>query len=319
MKPLQAINFPQMLQAIRLLQAQAKEEGLALLITNHPTRTFRGNMISRIRRIPEDQPDLMVAEIHFSGLYGGMGSLPDYFTDAIIAHRSQINGLRDFLDLFNHRLLDTLHSIWRRQQVFLENLLDSQNASSKKYDRFLRALGGLPDDSGQEDALRCLSRHHLRLFQRKPKTTRGLLFLLKTYFPQHHFSVDEHVPQILDIPEHQRARLDPNQSPILGSKGSFLIGSRIQDINGKIRLSVTQLTYQSYMAFLPGGKSHQQLCALVNTYTESQWAVALQLALKAEEVPQTQLSGTCRLGANGWLLSAPAQEDVITEFGKLVA
>lgn len=317
MKPQLAVDLPQLLQSLRLVKEQADSEGLTLLLVNSPSRTFRANLVTRVRKLPEDAPEYLVVEIHFSGLYGGMGVLPDYFTDAIIENRAATNGLRDFLDIFNHRFFDTLYEIWRHQQVFLENLLRTDHQKSLRYDRFVRALGGLPDDQSERTSLRCMSRYHLALLQRQPKTKRGLLYLLKSYFPELAFDMDEHVGQILDIPQHQRARLSPDQRPVLGSKGSFLIGSRILDINGKVRLNVAELDYETYMRFLPGGEAHEQLCTLVTMYTESQWVVGLRLELRAPDVPKAQLSGTCRLGANGWLLSNPSPENVSVEFGKL--
>jgi predicted component of type VI protein secretion system len=73
------------------------------------------------------------------------------------------------------------------------------------------------------------------------------------------------------------------------------------------------------MAFLPGGKHHNQLRTLVETYTEDQWQVALRLELRADEVPKMQLNGQCRLGANSWLLSQPAEENAQIEFRSLAA
>lgn len=319
MKAHQAIDLSQLFQSIRLLKDQAEKQDLPLLLTNQATRAFSANLIGSVREFPEDHPMVLLAELHFPGLYGGMGALPDYFTDAIISHRTQENGLRDFLDLFNHRFLETLYDIWRRQQVFLDNLLRVDDPDSLKYDRFVRALGGLPDDRDKADDVRCLSRYHMALLQCKPKTKLGLLHLLSTFFPTQDFDLDEHIMQILDIPEHQRARLDPQQPPVLGSLGSFLIGSRIQDINGKVRLNISQLDFATYMAFLPGGKHHNQLKTLVETYTEDQWQVALRLELRADEVPKMQLNGQCRLGANSWLLSQPAEENAQIEFRSLAA
>jgi len=314
-----AIDMPQLLQAIRILGEQAREEDLGMMLVNCASRAFHANLITRVRRLPPDRPRFLVVEIHFAGLYGGLGALPSYFTDAIIENRSSSNGLRDFLDMFNHRFLETLYDIWRRQQIFLENLLRTDQKTSVRYDRFLRSLGGIPDDRDQHLGLRCLYRHHLALMQRKPKTTKGLLHLLQAFFPRREFAIDEHVEQILDIPEHQRARLDSHGGLSLGSKGSFLIGSRIRDINGKFRIRIAQLDYATYMDFLPGGEAFEQLNTLVNTYTESQWAIGLQLELRADEIPQTKLDGSCRLGANGWLLSGKATADAATEFGQLAA
>lgn len=311
--------MPQLLQAVRRLQEQAREENLSLMLVNCPSRAFHANLVTRVRKLPPEKPKFLTVEIHFSGLYGGLGALPSYFTDAIIENRANANGLRDFLDMFNHRFLQTLYDIWRRQQIFLENLLRTDDKTSLRYDRFLRALGGIPGDQGEDLGLRCLYRHHLALLQRKPKTTRGLLHLLQAFFPKQHFAIDEHVEQILDIPEHQRARLDPRNGPVLGHRGSFLIGSRIRDINGKFRVRIAQLDYATYMDFLPGGQAFEQLNTLVAAYTESQWVIGLQLELRASEIPQTKLDGQCRLGANGWLLSGGAQADAVTEFGQLVA
>ena len=66
--------------------------------------------------------DQWLIEVALPGLYGSLGALPDYFTDHIHLAGDDEQGLREFLDIFNHRLITTTLEIWQRYHFFVEDL-----------------------------------------------------------------------------------------------------------------------------------------------------------------------------------------------------
>lgn len=309
MTDVRAYDMPDWLQALRRLQHRAKKAGKRLHWVQAPTRALHGNVIRHIAE--DDQQIIVTAQI--PGLYGAMGTTPDYFTNQVIHYRDQVNSLRDFLDIFNHRFAVSLFDIWDRNQPLLNNPLSVDNPA----DMLIRSLGLLPDDSGQATFLRCAARHHVGLFQHPARTKSGMYALLGAFFPGLQTKIEGHVPRKLPIPLDQQTRLDSTQPPRLGSDGNVLAGESLPDIKGKIRIHFEQLDYRTYLQFMDGESLRQRLVTLVAEYTGDRWACGLELALRAKEVPYWRLGSAQRLGANCWLLSATATHDKRTRFGSI--
>lgn len=302
-------------QQLRRLHREAQDEGLELILCQTPTRAFKARAIQDVVR----EGNRLKVLVSFMGLFGGMGALPDYFTDEILTDPEEHSALRDFLDIFNHRVLEGLFLIWRKYQIFLEKGVDAQNSINQDFDRFLCSLAGISGEEKDRSLhMRCLMRHHFALFHRRERTLLGLSQLLKNFFSAYTFHFQEHKPRYIRIPSEQRAKMPPAGRVVLGAQGNFLVGSRMEDINGKFDLTVADLDYESYMRFLPGGDLATVLHEIVHAFTEDRWECGLVLELKASEVPRLQL-GDRILSANCWLLSRPSDTPVQVDLGRLKA
>src|SRR5262249_53829915 len=61
------------------------------------------------------EPSAPVMVINFMGLYGPSGVLPLYYTDMVIQKiRQREPGLRDFYDIFNHRIVSLFYQAWEK-------------------------------------------------------------------------------------------------------------------------------------------------------------------------------------------------------------
>ena len=309
-------NINRFFQALRQIYAKAATKAQSVRMIQDPSRAFSMSLITHI----EEKDRTVLVHVNFAGLYGAMGALPDYFTDLVIAKRDSSDSLKDFLDSYGHRLLESAFLIWRHHQIFLEQLLKTSNKLNRDFDHFVRGLGGFPPDEKEPFYLRCLKRYHLGLLQHKPKTALSLKLLLSSFFSEQTFSVLEHRERFLRIPEAQRSRLHSHSPPRLGAKGNLVLGQSIRDINGKIAIKIHQLDYRTYRRFLPQGQQaagdlHPLLVQLVALFTENQWECDLLLELKAQEIPRCRLGGEQALGATGWLLSGSATTSHVARFG----
>ena len=87
----------------------------------------------------------------------------------------------------------------------------------------------------------------------------------------------------------------------------MVLGERVWDEQGKFRLRVGPLSFAQFREFLPGGASLRPLAQMARLFVDAEFDFDVQLVLKADEVPECQLSsapgaGAC-LGRYAWLKS----------------
>ncbi len=305
------INIDHLFQELRRLKREARDHNATLKVIQSPSRVFEPRVVEHVERTDEQWNVC----INFEGLYGGLGALPGYFSDEILHQTDEVNALRDFLDIFNHRIIEALFDIWRSSQIFLENGVEAKETDNQEFDQFLRALAGVPSHEDQIPLyIKCLRRHHFSLYQRREKTVLGLANVLTSFFDGVDFEFEEHEERFIPIPSFQRAKLGGDFKLAIGKQGNMLIGTRIRDINGRFSIKVADLDYASYMRFLPGGDWHELVSGIVKSYTEDQWACGLKLELRADEIPKMQL-GNRVLSANCWALSGAADQAALVVLG----
>lgn len=298
---------------LRKVRHEAARDDLQPYFVQEASRVFPARLLKK----REQSGDKLRVVLHFHGLLGNLGTLPDYFTDEVLHYGEEACGLQDFIEMFNHRCLELFFRAWRRSQIMLENNVAAKDPTNGEIDAFLQALGGLamePDQDRSDLLHPCLLRHHMALFQRKDKTLLGLRNLLRSFFPSQSFHFEEHVEQWIRIPENQRACLGSGLS--IGRTGNFLVGTQTRDLSGRFNLLVRQLDFQTYLSFMPGGQHHVLLCQILRLYTQNHWHTALLLELRKEEIPPMQL-GMGTLGASLWALSGPAAGDARVNLGVL--
>jgi type VI secretion system protein ImpH len=109
-------------QAIRLLERMAPDRKALGRFTNpadevarlgtHPSLSFPASEIQSIDW-PEGKPPSLA--VNFMGVTGPQGPLPHFYTTLILSRlRSGDKTLRDFLDLFHHRMLSFFYQAWEK-------------------------------------------------------------------------------------------------------------------------------------------------------------------------------------------------------------
>src|SRR5207302_9390990 len=100
---------------------------------------------------------------------------------------------------------------------------------------------------------------------------------------------------------------------------NVVVGERVWDIRGKIRIRLGPLSYERFESFLPDQspvperKDFFKLMHLVRLYVGPELKVEVQLVLKASEIPKCRMLHSRgkgpRLGWNCWLTRRPMQRD----------
>lgn len=304
-------------QAVRVLTAAAKAvpapaTGQAVLadlrLRSNDGLSFPARDIAAAERIRPRRSDGSAGHgyalhVNFLGLYGPSSPLPLYFSEQIIAGDDEAALLRDFLDVFNHRLLTLLWEAWKRSQLVAECTGRLDDAISAR----ILSLFGL-------DRAAPPFRENNLYWTRMAQGAGGLTMsarspamlesILTAVFPGTRFRVEEFLPRKVTIPADQRARL--------GQAGSSLgrdifLGEEVADRGGKMGLAIGPLDMKGYRSFLPGTVAFYRVLEVTGFAVKRPLDIAISLDLAEGEARPLRLGdpATAQLGWTGWL-GAPA-------------
>ncbi len=345
-----AFDFFQAVRILERIDAQRQPLGRhhapateAVRVRSHLSLSFPPSQVYELER-PTSELPLPLMTVSFMGLYGPSGVLPRHYTELLMRVAREAKGperhsFRDWLDLFNHRLISLFYRAWEKYRFYIP--YERREYDRADPDAFTRALlsliglgtGGmrnrlrvstqlLSDDDlprervlGRIDDLALL--HYGGFLSQRRPTAINLEALLRDYFQ---------LPvRILQF-QGQWLQLDKANQSRMGDRGAnnemgvnLIAGERVWDVQGKVRIRLGPLTYDQFCEFLPDrGPTPKQkllfvLVHLVRLYVGSEYDLDVQLALLADEVPWCQLpmvgEGGARLGWDTWLRSGPFERD----------
>lgn len=261
-----------------------------------PSLAFAPSELAALVPGSEGRPDRL--EIFGFGLLGPQGPLPTHLTEHVFQRRENADDptISRFLDLFHHRMISLFYRAWANSEPAAGNIGEGE----EPFGEFIGPLVGLGFDSLRDrDALPdAVKFHHagrLALQTRPPGPLRQML--------EEHFDVkadiEEFVGEWLDLPDEQCWRL--GESPETGTLGvSATAGTRVWSRSHRFRIVLGPLSLEKFERFLPGAEPLEQLVALVRTYAGDELRWDLNLVLKKEEVPSTQLGRAGQLGRTSW-------------------
>jgi type VI secretion system protein ImpH len=289
---------------LRTLKLAAAKKGRSLKLRAILSRSGHQPEVRLLER-PEKPADIV--EVSLPALYGRFGALPDYFTDELLEGGDSSKALRDFLDIFNHRMLTTFQDIWERYHFFTEDVLNPNTDKASQEALILDRLTGMLTSEGLKANDRALRWHEMQLFRHPVRTRAGLLELLRSYFSGLQIAYQGFQVHLRDIPEGQRIKLGFKNS-CLGE--DLLCGDSLEDPGAGLRITFHSLDFQTYMSLQPGGERHRALCRLLAIYTESRWKCHLTLGLRSDQIPSINLGQTGVLGIDGFCSGEPPIADL---------
>ena len=274
----------------------------------HPSLAFPASQIQDLEW-PEDGPVRML--VNFMGLIGPEGVLPNPYTSLIIERqRDGDNTLRDFLDIFNHRIISLFYRAWRKYRVDVA----CERGERELFSRHLLSLLGLGTE-GMRDRQTLSDEsliYYAGLLAQRPRSAQALQQILSDYFD---------VPVGIEQFSGGWCRLDPETQYRLSEENSdsgelgfgAVVGDEMWNQQSRVRIVIGPLTLERYADFLPDGQSFEPLRGWVRFFSNDEWDFELKLILEREQVP------ACTLGADGvsgpqlgwvsWVKSAPFQRD----------
>jgi type VI secretion system protein ImpH len=252
--------------------------------------------------------------VAFMGLTGPLGVLPRHYTEMLLERmRRKDYTLRDFLDLFNHRMISLFYRAWEKYRFPIA--YERAVAKQEEYDSFSLSLFDLIGmgtkglrrrlEVGDEALL-----FYAGLLAQHPRSASALTGILRDYF-EIPVEAGQFVGQWLVLSKENRSRLGGEVNNALGV--NTIVGNRIWDQQARFRLHLGPLTFAEFSRFLPAGKAFRPFVQFTRYVVGQEFDFDVQLILKAAEVPRCQLGDRSerapRLGWTTWLKTKEFTKD----------
>lgn len=301
-------------QAVQLLEAYFKESPPPgesyearrerVLFRPYPTIAFPASDVRTVE-VVEEAFNRVRLEVTFMGLYGVASPLPVYFYEDIALQRNDTDPLRDFLDIFNHRIYAYFYRAWKKYRPAVNLSVTGKKRQTER----LMAVTGL----GTPGALRETPLPHLlrlaafaRWLAPRTRSVEGLQKFLSEMLEDVPVQIQQNVPRRVALPD--RPRMGEKGAGGFAIGTSAVVGASVQDISGKFRVVLGPLSFEAYRAFLPGGARAEILDFLVRMYAPDYLDYDVELQLDTSQIPPVKLgAGNVRVGFTAWL-GKPEQE-----------
>ncbi|MDX2200023.1 MAG: type VI secretion system baseplate subunit TssG [Phycisphaerae bacterium] len=245
----------------------------------------------------------------FLGLYGPDSPLAAHFTEDLLLDSDEDRRVRGFLDLFHHRLLSLLYRAWKKYRYVATIRPDCRDTIST----LVRGLIGLDTPRITEpleiELFRVL--RYAGLLVMRPRGAAALEGILRDHFAPLPISVLQCVGRWVALEEDSLTRIGQVGSS-LGE--SCVMGARVFDRSGKLRIRIGPLDFANYQRFLPEGDAATALRELVLLYLGDPLEFDYELILRKEDVPMLAMGKNPqvgRLGQSGWLKSRASVDEHI--------
>lgn len=305
-------------QAVRLLeQVYGSTEPLGsfshpsaepVRLSAHSSLAFPPAEIDSLEERIDASPRMSV---NFFGLVGPLGTLPTRYSELInerlAAHDST---LRDFLDIFNHRLISLLYRAWEKYRFpvaygrggrdpFQGYLLDLIGLGTEG----LRNRQPFPDQVlvGYEG-----------LLAQFPRSASALCQILQHYF-EIPVDLEPFAGGWRPLESDSRTSLDGQRTACEQLGIGFVLGDEVWDQQTVVRLRLGPMPLAKYKSFLPDGNAYESLRSLCRFFCGEDLDVEAQLVLERSDAPRFGLdidgAQPPRLGWLCWSFSEPLNRD----------
>jgi len=274
----------------------------------HPSLAFPASEIQEMA-FPEDGPVRMM--VNFLGLTGPQGVLPHRYTLTVIERlRARDTTMRDFLDLFHHRILSLFYTAWEKHHFLISHERDQKD----QLGRHLADLIGLLGEEQASD-LRVVRReallYYTGLLMSRQRSALALEQLLEDFFGLP-VEVEQFVGAWYPLEEKVRTYIDEEPSPGSAPLGmGSVVGDELWDQQARVRLRFGPLTRKQFDSFLPRGSAYKALKELTRAFGGDGMDFEVQLTLRRQDVNPTTLGDgqEIRLGQGTWLKTRPMDRD----------
>jgi len=274
----------------------------------HPSLVFPASEIQSIQQRPGQPP---FVEVNFMGLTGPLGMLPHSYTELMMERiRQKDTAMRDFLDLFHHRIISLFYQAWEKYRFTIAY----ERGERDRFSHHLLDLIGLgtPGLQDRQDVADDSLLFYSGLLSMNTRSPAALEQILADYF-EVPVEIEQFVGAWYPMDEENQCHIgeETGWSEQLG--WGAVTGNEIWDQQSRIRIRLGPLTLEQYQDFLPGQGGWRELRALARYFARGEFDIEVQLVLKRDEVPPCQLGqqeeAAPQLGWSTWVKSAGMVRD----------
>ncbi|WP_372394680.1 type VI secretion system baseplate subunit TssG [Azospirillum sp. HJ39] len=296
-------DFYQVVNLIETMRPDAAPVGVGAMPAQEPLRfvhvpsqAFPASDVLSVSP-PEEEGGQYQVSTSFLGLSGAHGPLPPPYSQLLLERNSRRDrGMKDFLGIFEHRLVALLYQIRRRHRTGFERTPPHRTATA----RYLFSLIGL-GTPGLRDRMAVADHsllQHAGMLTHRPRSLAALCSLVSAIF---------------GVPVTGRKLIgawqtvDARDRTTLGRNGrnnrlgrDVMAGTRVWQQDSRVRLVLGPLTGDQVARFLPDGDGFAALCELGH-FCIGDRALDLEIELQPTQdaLPPPMLSS--RTGARlGW-------------------
>jgi type VI secretion system protein ImpH len=235
--------------------------------------------------------------VSFMGVTGTNGALPQHYTELVLERlKYKDTGMRDFFDLFNHRLLSLYYRAWEKYK-FPIAFEKNSNSDIDAFSKVLNQLSGTNSSAGK---------YYAGFLNHSIRSVEGLKQIL-TDFTGCKVDIEQFQGKWQMLDEADQTRLGQRSQP----EGQFAqlgvdacIGNKVWDINSDIKIIIKPAADAKIEKFLNNGSINRGMKDLITQYLGRSIHHKLQLELLNDQIPVTRLSkNTIPLGKGGGLAS----------------
>lgn len=276
----------------------------------HPSISFPASEIQTLDGDPPGGgPPRM--RVNFMGLIGPQGVLPLHYT-SLIAERERVRDTagRDFLDIFNHRIISLFYRAWEKNRFTVVHGRTGEDQIMVH----LRDLVGIGTPGlARRLAVRDESLlYYTGLLALRSRPAVALEHLLEDYFDVP-VEIEQFVGGWYPLDAATQCALGDEDTASTQLGLGAVAGNETWDQQARIRVRLGPLSRAQYDMFLPDGSAYNALRALTRFYTNDQIDVEVQLILARHDVPPCVLgsddAGGAPLGWCTWLRTAAFGRD----------
>ncbi len=315
-------DFYQVVRILELIKSDAKEVGEGNTPNQEPV-SFKSEILDSFPLTdiaglvrPETSDGLPTLKVSAMSLAGNFGPLPRTFSELI---QKRISGgdtaIREFLDIFNHRLISLLYRVRKKNRLALSTSEPHKTSTAKYLFSFLGLLNSRPD---LQDRMAFPDRALLAfsgLLSRQPRSPLAVRKVIANYF-----SVPVKIRQF----QGRWLSLEKDQWTIIGKRGQnqclgkdSTLGQKFWDQQGKVEFLIGPVSYFQLISFLPDGEQYRPLCDLIEFCVGRDLDYSIRLGIKNEDIPRSGLpkpftvpsdSPGMKLGVTSWIKSGESKK-----------
>lgn len=238
--------------------------------------------------------------VNFLGLAGALAPLPLPYTEMVLERIwKKDTAMRDFLDIFNHRIVSLMYRVRKLHRIALETVPSDRSSLAP----FLYSFIGM-QTAGLKRRMDFPDRsllYYAGILAEKPRSMTGLLTILRDYF-----GVAIHARQMvgrwLYLDDDDRTSIGySGRMQVLGQDAS--LGGRAWSQQGRFDLEIGPVPFERLLDFVPGGRAFGAFCAIVRFHAGGEHQFGLLLSVESSTVPPMRLGQGrgARLGWTSWL------------------